>query len=106
MVPPAGGERNPKTESAATTAKRVVPSSSGGRKFYSGAIKDVKKFKRFQLTVKSTSNQSTEMIKELLKTKINPTEIKVEINKSKCLKKWSLLMETNIKEEIGKSKTK
>jgi len=41
-------------------------------------------------------------IKELLKTKINPTEIKVRINTFKLLKKGSVLIETNSKEETEK----
>jgi len=77
VAPPGGGEGNQNTESAVMTARRVAPSSSGERKLYSEAVEGIKKFERFQLTVKTTSNQPPEMIKELLKTKINPTEIKV-----------------------------
>ena len=74
VAPPGGGEGNQNMESAATTARRVAPSSSGERKFYSVTLKGVQKLKRFQLTVKTTSNQPREMIKELLKTKIIPTD--------------------------------
>jgi hypothetical protein len=52
--------------------------------------------------VKTTSNHTPEMIKEILKSKINPTEIKVGINTFKLLKKGPVLIETNSKEEIEK----
>ena len=58
--------------------------------------------KLFQLTVKTTSNQPPETIKEILKSKKNPTEIKVGINTFKLLKKGPVLIETNSKEEIEK----
>jgi hypothetical protein len=41
-----------------------------------------------------------ERIKDLLKAKINPTEIKVGINTFKSLKRSKVLIETNSKEEI------
>jgi hypothetical protein len=59
-----------------------------------------KDLKRFKLTIKSKGNQSPEAIKGLLKTKINPTEIKVGINTIKSLRNGKVLIETNSKEEI------
>jgi hypothetical protein len=56
--------------------------------------------KRFKLTVKSKGNQSPETIKGLLKSKLNPTEIKVGKNTFKSLKNGKVLIETNSKEEI------
>ena len=55
---------------------------------------------KFKLTVKAKEDQSSEIIKGLLKSKINPTEIKVGINTFKSLKKGKVLIETNSKEEI------
>jgi hypothetical protein len=52
--------------------------------------------------VKTTSNQTPESIKEILKPKMNPTEIKVGINIFKLLENGSVLIETNSKEEIEK----
>jgi hypothetical protein len=86
VAPPGGEEGNPNTETAVTTARRVAPSSCSERKLYSEAVEGVKKTKRFQLTVKTTLNQPPETIKEILKCKINPTEIKVGINTFKLLK--------------------
>jgi len=56
--------------------------------------------KLFKLTVTVKGNQSPETIKGLLKSKINPTEIKVGINTFKSLKNGKVLIETNSKEEI------
>ena len=102
MAPPSGGEGNPNMEAATTTARRMAPSSIGERKLYSEALEGVKEMNRVQLTVKTTSNHTPEMIKEILKSKINPTEIKVGINTFKLLKKGPVLIETNSKEEIEK----
>ena len=99
---PGGGEGNPDTEAAATTARRVTPSSSSERKLYSEAVGGVKKKKRFQLTVKTTLNQPPETIKGILRSKVNPSEIKMGINTFKLLRKGSVLIETNSKEEIEK----
>jgi len=61
-----------------TSAINQQPSSGGGKKLYSEALSSCLE-KRYKLTVKSNSNQSTEMIKSVLKTKVNPTKIKVGI---------------------------
>jgi hypothetical protein len=86
-------------EPAGTTARRVtLPGGSGG-KLYSEAVAG-EKLKSFKLTVKSRDNCTPESIKELLRAKINPTEIKVGINTFKALKNGKVLIETNSKEEI------
>ncbi|PSN31586.1 hypothetical protein C0J52_27850, partial [Blattella germanica] len=51
--------------------------------------------------VKSKSNQSTEEVKNYLKSNINPTEIKVGINTFKSLKDGRVLIEASSKEEIN-----
>jgi len=96
------GEGNPTMESARTTAKTVAPSGSGESKLYSEVVDGVKRLKRFQLTVKTKSNQPPEAIKELLKTKINPIKIKVGINTFNSVSKGAVLIETNSKEETEK----
>ena len=52
------------------------------------------------MTVSSNSKQLPETIKQLLKAKINPTEINVGINTFKTLNSGRVLIETNSKEEI------
>ena len=48
----------------------------------------------------SKDTQTSETIKELLKTNINPTQIKVGINALKYLRNGKVLIETNTKEEM------
>jgi len=48
----------------------------------------------------SKDNQTSETIKEILKTNINTTEIEVGINALKTLRDGRVLIETNTKEEL------
>lgn len=64
--------------------------------FGGGEIKQ----KPFKLTVKSKESQSPDTIKDLLKSKINPTKIKVGINSLKSLRDGRVLIETGSKEEV------
>ena len=56
--------------------------------------------------MKSKSNQSVEFVKNILKTNINPTEIKIGVNTFKSLKDGRVLIETSSKEEINALSTK
>jgi len=56
--------------------------------------------KKYKLTVKSNEHLPPDTIKDLLKYKINPFEIKVRINFFKSLKNGRVLIETNSKEEL------
>ena len=47
--------------------------------------------KMYKLCVKSKNNQSTEYIRTLLKSKVNPTQVKVGISALKTLKNGKLL---------------
>jgi hypothetical protein len=87
---------NTTQEPARFTDKAVAPPGGGGRKLFS----EIGKAKRFTITVTSKDNQTTETIKEILKTNINPTEIKVRINALKTLRDRRVLIETNTKEEL------
>lgn len=55
--------------------------------------------KTFKLMVKSKANQSVEYMKTLIKTKVNPVEIKVGISSIKGLKNGQLLIESANKTE-------
>jgi hypothetical protein len=68
------------------TMRGVAPSGVRERKLYSEALGSEKKLTRFKFAVKSKENKSSETVKGLLKSKINPTEVKVEINNFKSLK--------------------
>jgi len=61
-------------------ARRVTPPGGRGGKLYSQAWGGEENLNRFKSAAKSRDNNSTETIKELLKNKINTTEIKVGIN--------------------------
>jgi len=52
------------------------------------------------MTVRSKGTHTPEAIKQLLKAKIKPSEIKVGINTFKTLNSGKVLIETNSKEEI------
>jgi len=50
--------------------------------------------KTFRLTVKSKGSHSIEHMKALVKTKVNPVEMKIGITTFKGLRNWRLLIET------------
>jgi len=87
-------------EPAEMTERDMAPSGGRDRKLYLEALGREKNSKLFKLTVAAKGNQSPETIKRLLKSKINPTEIKVGINTFKSLKNGKVIIETNSKEEI------
>jgi len=87
-------------EPAKITARDVAPSGGRDRKLYSEALRLQKNSKLFKQTVTAKGNQSPETIKGLLKSKINPTEIKVRTNTFKSFKNGKVLIKTNSKKEI------
>ena len=68
------------------------------RKNYAEAVQGVKN-KTFKITVKSTGADRPDTIKQILKTKINPGEIKLGIRTFKSFS-GGFIIETNSKEEI------
>lgn len=56
--------------------------------------------KTYKMFVKSKSNQSTEYIRTLIKTKVNPVQMKVGIKSFSELKSGQLLLEVANKEEL------
>jgi len=95
----------------ATSVKQVPSPSCGTRNLYSDVM-SASIEKRYKLMVKSRTNQSLETIKNVLKTKINPTAMKVGIKTLKSLKdRWVLievgsidetnLLSTNISDKCG-----
>jgi hypothetical protein len=56
--------------------------------------------KRQKLNVKCKENQSTEEIEKLLKTKIDPVNMKIGIKEFKSLRNGNVLIESDSKEEI------
>jgi len=52
------------------------------------------------MTVRSKCTHAPQTIKQILKTKIKPSELEVGINTFKTLNRGKVLIETNSKEEI------
>jgi hypothetical protein len=87
-------------EPARAADMAVAPPGGGGRKLFSEVLANGGKTKKFKITVTSTDNQTSETVKEILKSNINPTEIKVGINALKTLRNGRVLIETNTKEDL------
>jgi len=90
--------------------KKVAP--PGGGKLYSENVEGKTIQKRYKLTVTSKNNQTADKIKEMLKSNINPTEIKVGIGSLKTLRDGRVQIETgsiqeaetltkNIRDKLG-----
>ena len=84
----------------ADCAKHVLPSVGGARKLYSLVTSESIE-KRYKIMVKSKSNQSPETIKSILKSKINPTEMKVGIKTLKSLRDGQVLIEVGSADETN-----
>jgi hypothetical protein len=82
-----------------TIGRQVLPSHDRNRKLYSSVVAGCTE-KRYTLTLKSTDNQPPDMIKKLLKSKVNPTEIKVGITSLKSLRDGRVMIEASGKNEI------
>jgi hypothetical protein len=92
--------------------RTVSPPGGGKVMLYSEAVEGRTRQKKYKLTVKSKDNQTAEKIKEMLKSNINPTEIKVGIGSLKTLRDGRVQIETgsiqeaetltnNIKDKLG-----
>ena len=73
----------------------------GPRKLYSEVVSE-RVDKRFKLMVKSKLELSSEEVKKVLRTKVNPTAIKVGIKTLKSLKDGRVLIEAGTTDEINK----
>jgi hypothetical protein len=91
------------------TGWTVAPSGAGQAKFlvgteqpklYSEALWGKLKQKSYKLTVSSKESNSPDMIKDILKSRINPTDIRVGINSLKTLRNGKVQIETCNKEDI------
>ena len=68
-------------------------------RLYSDALRGKGKQERYVLTVTSNDKESTETIKDILRSKIKPNEIRVGINVLKSLRNGRIQIETGSKEE-------
>ena len=78
--------------------QRHLPPGGVAKKLYSEAVHS-NTDKRFKLLVKSKINLSTEAIKTVVRTNINPTAMKVGVKSFKSLKDGRVLIETGTPEE-------
>ena len=76
-----------------------APSSGGKKKLFSEVLSGGNT-ERHRLTVKPYDNKMAEEIKKLLRTKIDPVNMKIEIRTFKSLKNGNILIEADSKEEI------
>jgi hypothetical protein len=89
-------------EPARSTAQGTAPPDDRREKLYSAAIGNKIQQQHFKITVKSKDNLSAEVIKGILISKINPTDIKVGINSFEALTDGRVLITTSKKEEAEK----
>jgi hypothetical protein len=88
------------------SAWKVAPSAGSMRKHYSEVVADRHQGnvsndnKMYKLFFKSKNNQSAERIRSLLKSKVNPTQMKVGISALKTLKSGELLIESDKKSDL------
>jgi hypothetical protein len=79
--------------------RTVSPPGGGKVMLYSEVVEGRTRPKRYKLTVTSKDNQTADKIKEMLKSNINPTEIKVGIGSLKTLRGRRVQIETGIIQE-------
>jgi hypothetical protein len=82
----------------AAGVKHVLPSAGGAKKLYAEVARESIE-KRYKIMVKSKSDQSPETIKSILKSKINPTEMKVDVKSLKSLRDGRVLIEVGSVDE-------
>ena len=80
--------------------RQVLMPGGDDRKLYSEAFQSGRREKRYKLMISSRTDHSAEAIKNIIKTRVNPTNINVGICALKSLRDGSILMETKSKEEI------
>jgi hypothetical protein len=82
-------------------AQQPLPPAGNPRKLYSEVAKaEGMVDKRYKLTVTTRTNHSPEATKNIIKTSINPTSMKVGICAFRSQKDGRVLLETKSKEEI------
>jgi len=86
-------------ELAGSRAQGPAPPGDRREKLYSAALGNKIKQQHFKISVKSKDNISGDAIKGILKSKINPTDIKVGIYSFKALTDGRVLITTSRKEE-------
>ena len=90
-------ERIKKPETPTSDAQH--PPSYRNMKSYSDIVAGRENNRKFRITIRSKGSHTPENMKELIKVRINPTEMKVGISNFKALKYGRILIEVGSKEE-------
>ena len=82
-----------------TTRRNVTPPSDGRKKLYAEALSRQNGL-RHRPIVKSEDNQTAETVKDIIKSRIDPVDMKIGIRSFKDLKDDKLLIEIDTKDDI------
>jgi hypothetical protein len=88
-----------KQELARTESRQVLPPHGSNRTLYSRVVATHVETKH-KILIRSRVNETPDMIKKLLRSKVNPTEIKVEITSLKLLRDGKVMVQANSKNKI------
>ena len=83
-----------------TTGSMNGPPSSGGRVKQYAQVLAGKNGTRYKLTVRTKDNQTTETVKKIIKSSIDPTQMKIGIRTFKGLQNGKVLIETDTENDI------
>ena len=92
---------------APDTRTRDTQHPPSGRRMepYSDIVAGRGNNKKFKVIIRAKGNQTSETTKELIKTKLNPTELKVGVITFKALRDGRILIEVGSKEETERIRT-
>ena len=76
-----------------------APPSDGRKELYAEVLKG-KNVRRYKITVKSKDNQPADALKNIIKSCIDPVDMKIGIRTFKCLKDGKVLIEADTKDGI------
>jgi len=76
-----------------------TPPSEGRKELYADVLKG-KNVRRYKITVKSRDNQPADAVKEIIKSCIDPVDMKIGIRTFKGLKDGKVLIEADTKDDI------
>jgi hypothetical protein len=82
-------------------SRQVLPPHDQAPKLYSRIVQE-STGKKHRLSLRSKTNQPPDIIEKILKSKVNPTEIKVGINSIRQLRDGRVVIKTSTKKEIAK----
>ena len=88
------------TQESSTTGNSTSTPPSEGRKKQYAEVLSGKKGTSYKLTVRTKDNQTTDTVKTIIKSNIDPTHMKIGIRKFKGLQNGKVLIEADTEEDI------